>query len=113
MSGFEIYLILQLDGFILALCLLAFFLVMAALIFFGISTENSVDKKTWVKRGIKSLWLALAFSIVATLIPNTKTAIAILTVPSILNDATAQKIPAKVLNVINKKLDSILKESNK
>ncbi len=113
MSGFEIYLILQLDGFIKTLWLLTLSLFMAALIFFGKSTENSVDKKTWVKRGIKSLWLALAFSIVAVLIPSTKTAIAMLTVPSVLNNATAQKIPAKILNVIDKKLDSILNESNK
>lgn len=115
-TPFAIYLILQLDSiYHLLLVMLAISLVCFGFFFipsvFGIM-DDDIKLYQRAKPYLKITGsLMIICILLVTFIPSTKTAIAMYTIPDVLNNKKVQAIPDKALDLINQKLDEFLKHS--
>lgn len=113
-TPWAIYLILQLDSiinFFSAVVFISSLITVGILIpvIYAIS-ESQIELYKKLKPFLINSVISLAiFSIIFTLIPSTKTALAMYTIPDILNNKKVQAIPDKALDLINQKLDEYLK----
>lgn len=111
MNAFETYLILQLDAIrvliiVCTLSTISFFLVRAVIADKG--TEE--DQKKVLGTAKRDAIIVFILACLLVMIPSTKTALAILVVPAVTQNEEAKKIPGKVIELINEKLDGLLNE---
>ena len=113
MTPFEIYVLLILDNvktffIIITVAMVPISVgVMVAAFSEEIGEEIEVCKKHWKKPPLALIVCLL----LATMIPSTKTAIAMYVIPQVMNSEAAQKVPDilnKSLELIDKKLDESL-----
>lgn len=123
LSAFLIYLIGTVDSFNRSLDFLVFLLFIGIFVFgfvlcmtygsysmFEETKEGRAKKETmlkWCKRGLIScsiLWVILGS--ITILIPSSKTIIAMITVPAIVNNEEVQKLPKNVISFVNKYLET-------
>lgn len=127
LSAFLIYLIGTVDSFNRSLDFLVFLLFIGIFVFgfilcmtYGSSSmfeetkEERAKKETmlkWCKRGLIScsiLWVILGS--ITILIPSSKTIIAMITVPAIVNNEEVQKLPSNVVQFVNQYLEDNIRK---
>lgn len=107
MNAFETYLIFQLDSIGAGLLIGAFCSVASLLFVFFYMDGQGLEKE--YGRVAKKILLSAAFMLLASaLLPNTKTALAMMILPEITQNEEAKKIPGKVIELINERLDGLL-----
>jgi TRAP-type C4-dicarboxylate transport system permease small subunit len=127
MTGFEIYLILQLNSIILVLALICAFLVIYGLV--SIVADNiqrsillesphrddiADSSARWKKHRARAkfiLPLGVIFFLLALFIPTTKEYVVIKVVPKIVNNEQVQELPDNLMRFINNWLKENTKES--
>lgn len=109
MNAFETYLILQLDSLHVANVLLMFYLLISGIVRgFYLDMHDQGEKVPVMAK--RHAMIALAFLCLGAVVPSTKTALAMFIVPAVTQNEEAKKIPGKVIELINEKLDGLLKK---
>ena len=115
MSPISLYFILMLDSinflFGVAFLIPFMFIIVLGLIWL-IDTGDTHDRMNLLFKNYykKTITYFVLIMVISTFIPSTKQAIAIYAVPKIVNNEGLQQIPDKVIEVINNRLDEILKK---
>ena len=116
-TTWELYWIFQLDAIGSLLSGLAVSSIVLGIIIFAMGCsecdDNSHENDGW-KRGLKLQKLAftviplcILISVINTLLPTTKSMVAILAIPPVINNEQVQQLPTNVLNLLNKKLEEL------
>ena len=118
MTAWQIYLILKLDAIRDAASIIAAIAFMLSTVFYlayamAISEDDILEvsrkaKKVMLSMGWKSLIIALAFGAFNILLPSTKQMVAMIVLPKIAQDKQVQRMPNKLLDVLDVKLDKLL-----
>ena len=103
MSGFELYLLLLLDGLNIFFVVFSVLLVLSAGLVGLYAIFEQQDVKYYKRAGI----VGVVFAFIAVLLPSTKDAVLIYVVPPVINNERVQEIPEKILDLV----DAWLKEA--
>lgn len=109
MTEFDVWLLMMLDPFrnfmlVTSIISIVFFL------FMGLYQAIEKDEYKFLLIHKKKLTLVLFWILLSNIIPSTKQAVAIILIPKIINNEKVQEIPVKLLNIVDKKLTSLLSE---
>ena len=116
-SAWDIYWVSQLDTFIEVSTFIGItgFIVgvIFILIYHGFIRDNSEDKtlKGMYKFGKILMIPSVLFILIATILPSSKTAVAMWGVPKIVNNEDVREIPQNTAKLINEKLKSWMEDN--
>ena len=106
MNAFETYLIFQLDSINLGITTLMVFIVVAMIVAALCNIGPDQHKTPVMVRKLTTAFLVLM--VIAVMLPSTKTAIAMLVIPPITQNDEAKKIPGKLIDLLNRRLDELI-----
>ena len=109
-TSWDLYWITRLDQIEFFLCLIFF---VGALVLIVIAAMSAADNDERPKWALKWMYILLAIGLITIFIPNTKTMVAILFVPKIVNNETVQQIPENAAKFIDMKLKEWISDLNK
>ena len=113
MTPFQLYLILKLDDIKAFFCVSATILLVASVMAFAYWMENGGggdgSEKKAIKISLVTFILSVLLFLIVVLTPSTKQMVTIIVTPKVINNRKVQGMPQKLLDVLDIKLDKLLK----
>lgn len=109
MSSFEVYLIMKLDVLNFTLALFGWLMILA--IGIGTTVSASDDEGLdYLEKAKKYIFWAVSLICITVILPTTKQVVSMIVIPPIVNNDKVQKIPKRLLDILDKNLSEILSE---